>query len=164
MKYDNYIAIDPDTVKSGVAFLKRETKQLELSSLDFTHLVDYLQFVKKQSDETGDSVIIIVEASWQTKYNWHKKKKDSKAVSSAKGYDVGRNHRTGQLIVEMAESIGLKVIEQFPLKKDWKGPDKKITHNELKFFTGIVGRTNQEERDAALIAWVHAGLPIRVLK
>lgn len=40
--------------------------------------------------------------------------------------------------------------------------DGKITHEELAYFTGIMGRTNTEMRDAALLAWNHAGLPIRV--
>ncbi|MDR1339587.1 MAG: hypothetical protein LBK58_06010 [Prevotellaceae bacterium] len=37
-----------------------------------------------------------------------------------------------------------------------------ITHKELAAFTGITGRNNQEERDAALIAWVWAGLEVKV--
>jgi hypothetical protein len=51
-----------------------------------------------------------------------------------------------------------------PLKKNWKGKDGKITHKELALFTGLTGRTNQEARDAGLIAWIFAGLPIRIQK
>jgi hypothetical protein len=42
----------------------------------------------------------------------------------------------------------------------WRGKDGKITHEELAAFTGITGRTNQEERDAMLIAWNYANLPL----
>jgi hypothetical protein len=42
----------------------------------------------------------------------------------------------------------------------WNGKDGKITHEELAAFTGLKGRTNQEERDAALIAWNYAGFPL----
>lgn len=48
------------------------------------------------------------------------------------------------------------------LRKGWKGKDGKITHDELASFTGLMGRTNQDVRDAALLAWAFAGLPIRV--
>ena len=40
MKHDNIIAIDPDKEKSGVAFLKRSTRQLELTNLAFPLLLD----------------------------------------------------------------------------------------------------------------------------
>lgn len=40
-KYDNIIAIDPDKGKSGVAFLKPTTRQLEVSNLAFPQLMDY---------------------------------------------------------------------------------------------------------------------------
>ena len=43
-----------------------------------------------------------------------------------------------------------------------KGKDRKITAEELKAFTGVTGRTNQEGRDAALLAWEYAGLPIKM--
>ena len=59
-------------------------------------------------------------------------------------------------------TIGYEVIEQAPLRKCWKGRDGKITQIELNYFTGITGRTNQEARDAALIAWNFAGFPIRI--
>ena len=44
----------------------------------------------------------------------------------------------------------------------WQGKDGKITQQEIASFTGITGRNNQEERDAALLAWVYAGLPIKI--
>lgn len=62
----------------------------------------------------------------------------------------------------MARSYGLKVVEHLPLFKCWKGKDRKITDEEIKCFMPIKGRTNQESRDAALLAWVFSGLPIRV--
>jgi len=62
----------------------------------------------------------------------------------------------------MARHIGLNVEEIKPLRKYWKGKDGKITPQELQSFTGFKGRSNQDGRDAALIAWVYAGLPIRI--
>ena len=43
----------------------------------------------------------------------------------------------------------------------WNSKDGKITHEELAKFTGITQRTNQEGRDAALLAWTFAGLPVK---
>lgn len=61
-KPDNIIAIDPDKEKSGVAFLKRSTRQLELSNLAFPLLLDYLQHAKQKGEETHESLIVVVEA------------------------------------------------------------------------------------------------------
>ena len=34
--------------------------------------------------------------------------------------------------------------------------------DEIQQITGLIGRTNQESRDAALLAWCYANLPIRL--
>lgn len=162
-KYNNVIGIDPDIDKNGVAFLNVASRNLEVTSLRFPDLMNYFDHVKGESDKSGESVIVVVESAWMLgKTNWHTRFGDSKNVHSAKGYDVGRNHQTGILIAEMAKAKGLDVLEHAPLPKSWKGKDRKITHDELAQFTGITGRTNQEGRDAALLAWVYSGLPIRM--
>ena len=161
-KYDNIIAIDPDVEKSGVAYLKKATRQLEVSNLTFPQLLDYLQHTKKVRDEEKESLIVVIEAGWLIQSNWHLLHKDTKAVAAAKGNSTGRNHETGRKIVEMCKHYGIEVLEHFPLKKSWKGKDGKITHEELASFTGLTGRTNQDARDAALLAWNFAGLPIRL--
>jgi hypothetical protein len=164
MKYDNIIAIDPDVEKSGVAYLKSGTRQLEVTNLTFPHLLEYLQYIKKERDEQKEkeTVIVVVEAGWLVKSNWHLKNSDNKRIASAKGNSAGRNHETGRKIVEMCKHYGIEVIEQYPLKKTWKGKYGKITHEELSYFTGLTCKTNQDARDAALLAWHFAGLPIRL--
>lgn len=159
-RYDNIIAIDPDKDKSGVAFLKPTTRQLEVSNLTFPCLMDYLQFCKKTSLEKQETVIVVVEAGWMLrKSNFHEAQ-GHRAEKIAK--DVGANHETGRKIIEMCKHYGLEVLAHAPLVKCWKGKDRKITHEELASFTGLTGRTNQDGRDAALLAWVFSGLPIRV--
>lgn len=162
MKYDNIIAIDPDVDKSGVAFLKPSTRQLEVSNLEFPLLLDYLQQAKNKRDETKESLVVIVEAGWIAQANWHLKRGDNARVASAKGNSTGRNHETGRKIVEMCRHYGVEVVEHIPLRKCWKGKDGKITHEELASFTGLMGKTNQDARDAALLAWCFANLPIRL--
>lgn len=162
MKYENIIAIDPDVEKSGVAYLNRSTKCLRLESMPFPFLLDYLQMVKMEFDKRNESLIVVIEAGWLIQSNWHLKNNDNRHVASAKGNSAGRNHETGRKIVEMCKHYGIEVFQILPLKKCWKGKDGKITQEELSYFTGITGRTNQDVRDAALIAWNYAGLPIRI--
>lgn len=154
------IGIDPDIDKSGVCVLDPNGRQVQATVASFPDLVGYFA---KQSKQSDIDTTVVVEAAWMhNKTNWHMNPKDSKRVAAAKGYSVGQNHQTGKLICEMARAYGLKVVEHIPLVKCWKGKDRKITDAEIKAFIPIQGRTNQESRDAALLAWVFAGLPIKV--
>ena len=161
-KFDNIIAIDPDVTRSGVASLQTATRKLEVSNLNFAQLLDYLQFAKDTCENHGESLIVLVEASWLIQGNWHLQQWERKQRAAAKGYDVGRNHEVGKKFVEMCKHYGIEVLEHYPLRKCWKGADGKITHEELSSFTGLKGRTNQDARDAALLAWSFAKFPIRV--
>lgn len=161
-KYDNIIAIDPDVTRSGVAYLRPSTRQLEVSNLTFPQMMDYLQHAKRGRDKEQETLIVVIEASWLLQGNWHLSSWERKQRAASKGYDVGRNHETGKKIVEMCRHLGIEVLEHAPLRKCWKGKDGKITHEELASFTGLMGRTNQDARDASLLAWSFAGLPIRV--
>ena len=163
IKYDNIIGIDPDSDKSGVAFLQPATRKLEVSTLSFWQLHDYLVWVKEQEKKSGESVLVVVEHSNYTAHNWHIKGYNNKAVASRMGYDVGRCHRTGELIEELCKHLGLNFRAQPPFVKCWKGTDRKITHEEIVKITGLIAkRTNQEQRDASLLAWATANLPIRL--
>ena len=159
-KFDNVIAIDPDKVKSGVACLKPSTRQMELSNFSFPMLLEYLQYAKRKSEELNESLVVVVEAGWMNAKSCFHAAQGKQEEKIAK--DVGANHETGRKIIEMCEHYGINVVAKAPLAKCWKGKDKKITHEELASFTGIMGRTNQDARDAGLLAWVYAGLPINI--
>ena len=161
-RIDYIIGIDPDVKKSGVAQLRTAGREVELFSSSFPELIDYLQRMADFQQRTGMKVTIVVEASWLISTNWHTKRADSVRTAARKGKDAGRCHEVGRKIVECAQYYGLEVVERLPLKKIWKGKDGKITDEEIKAFMPIQGRTNQEERDAALLAWDYAGLPIRI--
>jgi len=162
VKYDNIIAIDPDVDQSGVAVLDVPKKNIVVACLSFPKLLDFLSECKETTKYDGP-VVVYVEASWLIKHNWHQGKRDNYGTASAKGNSTGRNHETGRKIVEMCKHYGLDVVEIHPLKKCWHGPDGKITHEEISHFIhGFPKRSNQEVRDAALIAWHYAGLPIVV--
>ena len=137
------IGVDPDLIKSGVAMLNTQTKEIELQTLAFPDLTQYV--IKQQyiCNVSGDKLIVIVEAGWLNESNWHVKRGDNPRLIAAKGKSVGMNQATGKLIVEVLRYNGIEVREVRPLKKCWKGPDGKITHDELAYFVpGLPKRTN----------------------
>ena len=160
---DYIIGIDPDTDKSGVAVLNVSLHQLEIRSLPFPELLEYLVQCRQNELHNGCKVIVVVEASWKISTNWHTKRGESIRTAARKGKDAGRCHEVGRKIVECARHYGFEVVEKLPLKKIWKGPDGKITHEEMSVFIKMPKRSNQEQRDAALLAWDHAGFPIRII-
>lgn len=159
---DIIIGIDPDVKKSGLAFVAERGKMVEVNTYSFPELIEYLQIIRDRFLAENMKVVVVVEASWKISHNWHTHRGDSMGKAARKGKDAGRCHEVGRKIVECARYYGLDVVEKLPLKKIWKGKDGKITHDEMKSFMPISGRTNQEERDAALLAWDYAGLPIRI--
>ena len=168
-RHDIIIGIDPDSEKNGVAFYERKTKRLEATTLPFPELLDYIRQENKKALEANLQLIVVVEAGWLNKTHWHLNIHDSRQKCAKIGNDVGRNHETGRKIAEMLEHWGIthKLVKPLALKVGgrnlWKGTDGKITASEMKEMTGLTGRTNQEARDAALIAWVHAGEPLKIV-
>jgi hypothetical protein len=159
-QYDIIIGIDPDVDKSGVARIELETRKIELVTMRFPYLMDYLELLCKDVVSNNQRVKIVVEAGWKNSISNYHSAPGSAGQRIAK--NVGANHEVGRKIVEMCRHYGFDVSEIAPLKKCWRGKDGKITHEELAAFTGIKDRSNQESRDAALLAWVYAGLPIKI--
>lgn len=159
---DTVIGIDPDVDKNGVAVLDCNTRTLEISTYTFPDLLDYLLYLKRAAEVQGKNTLVIVEAGWMNQGNWHLRNHDNKNVAVAKGVHQGRNEQVSRIIGQMCDHFGLHYEFIKPLRKVWKGKDGKITHEELAYFTGIQGHTNQEGRDAALLAWEYAGFPVRV--
>ena len=158
--WDIIIAIDADVTKSGVARLQKDGRKIDGFNLSFPELLEMLW---KEKERGKDSCRVVVEAGYLNKSNWHLDYYDTKASAAAKGNAAGRNHEVARKIIEMCEYWGLPVSPVKPLKKCWKGKDGKITHEELTYFCPISNKkTNQDLRDAALLAWAYAGYPIRV--
>lgn len=164
-RYDIYIGIDPDVEKSGVAELDAYSHTFKkLKAMTFPELLDYLaaNHFDCASSIVTPRYLVVIEAGWLNKAHWHLTPRDTRAIAAAKGNAAGRNHEVGRKIAECCEAWGYPYKLVKPLRKCWRGKDGKITHEELAYFTHIEGRTNQEVRDAALLAWNEAGLPIRV--
>lgn len=164
------IGIDPDADRNGVATLNRESRLLTADTMTFPDLLDYLRYTQAQAATARRNLRVIIEAGWLNKTHWHVGYNDSRQAAAAKGNAVGRNHETGRKIAEMCEhwSISHELIKPLPLKAGgvnlWHGKDGKISAEELTAITGLRGRTNQEARDAALLAWVWAGFPTTILQ
>lgn len=165
-KPDVVIGIDPDNKESGVGIVWRETKRVEAFKFSFPKLVDYL----RETKNLGQSILIVVEGGWLNESNWHIKAatkyvRDPLARAASIGRSTGMNAQTGILIAEMCDHLEIPCTIQKPLKKCWRGADGKITQIELQAIVGRgqkLPRMNQDERDALLLAWVYADLPVKV--
>lgn len=130
------IGIDPDLDKSGVAILG---DSLELKNMTFPEIVELFR------NEQDNIKKVVIEAGWlNKKSNFHGAYGQSKAKGEAIARNVGENHATGKLLVEMAKSLGLAVVEVRPTRTKLKAED-------FNRITGWQGRTNQEQRDAAML-------------
>lgn len=165
---DFIVGIDPDREKSGVALLDTASlKFLSLQTLPFPELLEFLMYQRDYTDRVSKkSLCVVVEAGWlNLKSNFHGYY-GNRGEKIAK--DVGANHETGKKIIEMCRHWGIEVVEKRPLSLQfhgfnlWKGKDGKITHEEFVELTGWTKQTNQEKRDAALLAWDHAKIPTKI--
>lgn len=168
MRKQLIVGIDPDIEKSGVAILDTiHDNHVTLYNFTFFELYDKLCAIKNLFGiDHVNKLVVVVEAGWLNEIsNYHASKniKTSNKISK----NVGANHQTGKHIVEMCNYLNIVCCIKRPLKKIWSGKDGKITHIELANIIpqiALMGHsTNQEQRDACLIAWDYAGLPIRLL-
>ena len=159
-----YIGIDPDLERSGFAVVDREGKRIvDACNLGLFELIDKC---RAWSAQTDGNVLVCVEAGWLNKisnFHTHSYQNTSevrRAMRIAK--NVGENHSAGKTISEGLKHYGIEHTAVEPLLKHWQGKDGKITREELALITGFNERTNQDVRDASLLAWVCANLPIRL--
>lgn len=156
---DFIIGIDPDSEASGYAVLDRRERSIELWTFSFPELVLRLLVLVKNKT----SVLLVIEDVWTNSANWHIKQGQTPAAIAKIGYTMGLCARTGSSIYELAIALGLHVCAQRPLAKHWKSPTKKISHAELVDYLRQMRvepshpfkSSNQEERDAALLALHH---------
>lgn len=130
------IGIDPDLKKSGVAILG---DSLVLKTMTFAETVDLFRSQQENIKK------VVIEAGWLNK-KANFRSTHSKRVDEQISKRVGENHATGKLLVEMAQSLNLNVVEVRPTRK-------KKDADEFKRITGYVGRTSQEVRDAGMLIW-----------
>lgn len=156
------IGIDPDVTASGIGIVRicGADVTVELMRAPFAEAIEAIAEAVKDVDH-----MVFVEAGWLNSGNWHLNYHDSKAVAAAKGRAAGRNHQIGLDICAMLDFRGIAHTPVKPLRKRWQGADRKIRHDELDAIVKGVNqsglprrRSNQEERDALLLALEHSSL------
>lgn len=159
------IGVDPDIERSGLAVITLSSRTLEAEALPFPELLDRIRALYAAM-EPEERFIVVVEAGWMNKGNWHVSesrngKFSPSAYAAAVGAHTGEGNAVSKLILQCLEHEGIPAKAQCPLRKCWRGKDGKITHAELAREAETYrlnfkcGRTNQEARDAALIAIVN---------
>ena len=165
------IGIDPDIDRCGIAVISKARREMEVDYLNFPEILDkvkavYAKWEKEYKEIAPNSFMVYVEAGWLNKGNWHVNesrngKFSPSAWAAAVGKSDGECSAVSKKLIECFEYYGIPVSPQKPLRKCWKGPDRKITHEELlkelelyKVSHNLGKRSNQEKRDSALIALV----------
>lgn len=136
------IGIDPDCQKSGFASYQ-DKDAFTLHNYTFFEIFDRLHRLSKSEVFLTE---VFIEAGWLNKSNWHKITNGSAAINANIGLRTGVNHEVGRKIVEMCEYLGLKHHLIKPTKS-------KVNAETFKAITKYQGRTNQEQRDSAMLVW-----------
>jgi len=131
-----YMGIDPDCDKSGVAFYDTDLKRIySLHNWDLVSLLHWL--------ESYSCTRVYVSAGWLNRSNFHHARGMTLAKVAQIGERVGANHEVGRQIVKACKHYGIEVVEVRPTMA-------KLDAAAFKRLTGWQGRTNQEQRDAAM--------------
>ena len=139
------IGIDPDFVKSGIAVVQGKAV-IHLESLSFVDMFEYIAAAGPKEE-----VLIKLENPSAIKPLFGAKAKNKRSIREKICQDVGKCKATGSLIQQVLENQGYKV----KLVKPLKGPVKRQAKNDAVYFnklTGWKGRSNEDKRDAALVA------------
>lgn len=134
-----FIGIDPDVDKSGVAISVPADNSMALNNYSFFQVFDCLKRVKADYD-----VRVIIEAGWMNKSNWHASSRNSSAAAAQIGQRTGANHEVAKKLAEMCRYLNIPYEEVKPEKS-------KVDSKYFAAITGITSRTNQEQRDAAML-------------
>lgn len=165
------IGIDPDIDKNGVALIDKESRKAEIEYLSFPETLEWVRgkyeaFKRAAEQDARSTFMVHVEAGWLNKGNWHvdesqRGRFSPSAYAAAVGTKTGACNAVSMKLLECFEFYGVPARAVRPLRKCWKGRDRKITHEELIKEMMLYRvrfpykRTNQETRDAALIALVN---------
>lgn len=166
------IGVDPDLDRNGVSCISRARRTLETAYLTFPETLEYIkgkysEWGEKYAQTAPNSFMVFIEAGWLNKGNWHvtqspNGKASPSAWAAAVGKSDGECSAVSKKLIECCEFYGIPVTPMKPLRKCWKGKDRKITHeevlNELRIYKvehKLKGRSNQEVRDSILLALVN---------
>jgi hypothetical protein len=160
------VGIDPDLTKSGVAVVVNG-KIIFIKSLGFSELIAYVVGLTHEHgvvtvllEDVDNKKPVFPKRLKQTnkgqnpllQYVGHAPSQSGSAmkVNLSIAEDLGKVKATARLIKEVLEDNGIRVQFVKPLR----GPIKAAKKNSNYFnkITGWTGRSNEDSRDAALIA------------
>ena len=136
------VGIDPDLVKSGVA-VARGGSLVHIDALSFP---DLLRFVKEMAP---DQPVVIIEDVETDSTTYHRGGTNARQHARI-AQNVGQVKGVKRVLVECLIAEGVNVEQVKPLR----GPIKRAKNDAAYFnkITGWTGRTNEDKRDAALLA------------
>lgn len=137
------VGIDPDLVKSGVAIVENGTLK-KLYALTFHEIVTKLAGELKHEGAT-----VIVEDVETDSTTYHRGGTNARQHARI-AQNVGQVKGVKRVLVECLIAEGVNVVQVKPLR----GPIKRAKNDAAYFnkITGWTGRTNEDKRDAALLA------------
>lgn len=136
-----YIGIDPDLVKSGVAFWYKPEKKLTVYLLTFNQLTDVLRAIKMLQ-----GLEVVIEAGWlNNKANFHKWTGSAAGAGERIAKNVGENHAVGKLLEQACVEMGIAYRLVKPVKS-------KVRAEYFTQLTGIKTK-NQEMIDAGMLVY-----------
>lgn len=138
------VAIDPDLKASGVAVVSGTTIG-QLKNVRFCEMLEFLaQFDKER-------VLVKLEDVGANKGLFAAQSNKNKAVSIRVATNVGQVIAVARLMHEMLEHAGYTVKMVRPIR----GPMKMQAKTDAAYFnkiTGWTGKSNADQRDAAIVA------------
>lgn len=166
------IGIDPDIDRCGVGIISKARRELEVAYLNFPETIEkvkevYARWENQYKETAPNSFMVYVEAGWLNKGNWHVTESHNghfspSAWAAAVGKSDGECSAVSKKLIECFEYYNVPVSPIKPLRKCWKGKDRKITHEELlkeleiyKVQHKLGKRSNQECRDAVLLSLIN---------
>lgn len=141
-RYERVVGIDPDLVKSGVAiWLGRDL--MELKALTLLDLFTWVQ----SADAEG--VLFVLEDVEANKLVFRRKGQNTRQMQRI-AQNVGQVKATARQIRQVLDQVGADYILVPPLKGAMKQPKKNA--DLFKKMTGWQGSSNEDKRDAAMLA------------
>lgn len=143
------IGIDPDIERCGFAAVGRGDL-FQITGMSVTQIIDYVDTMISSGSVTKEEVLVRVESGHKNKSVWSGNIQGVKPISKAKvasiGVDVGKNFGAGIILINHFKERGIDVEEVVPRAKN-----RKVDAEMLKKMCGWQGRTNQDQRDAAIL-------------
>jgi len=144
-----WIGIDPDVEKNGVATWYNN--EIIVYNMTFFELFDFLYRMKNKPYEGYPDVPITVaiEAGWENKKTNWQYEGANRRIANKVSSRIGANHETGKKIVEMCKYLKVSYILCVPSKT-------KMKQTQFAMLTKYKKRTNQEQRDAAMLVFARS--------